>query len=396
MLSDTKLSTNIPPRIIPEIQQLGETISINGDQTVFHKGDDPEYFYVTFEGDLHIEAYPKPMWIGPGNFFGEIGFITGDKRLGTARAGRNGCSLWRIHRSLLLEQWDVEKRMLMTHLLIGLSPHIKRRWTSLFKKPDLDSDLIDDHCDHHHPDIRQFAQALKGSDSWESAINIWEFVRNIPYRFGLWNEKASQTLKLGFGTCTTKANLQVALLRALGMESQFGERQVDTTYFAPLFPHYYWPLLKEKFKHYYCMVKIDGQWITSDATFPKDCIRIVSQKYPEGLPYIELRFDRNQPCEYLLGETNPSFIMKESLADIMKKRPFYDTDNLDPMNLLLDEAQGGTFRPVPSWVETVSEMVNYDPAQAFQEAYMHMFFDTVRFLPIIERAEQKIREKVKV
>ena len=397
MLLDTKLSTNIPPRVLSKIQRLGENIHLNQEQILFKKSDDPEFIYVTMEGEIYVEAYPKPIWIGPGNFVGEIGFITGDKRLGSATAGRNGCSLWRINRSFLTEPSNVEEKILITHLLIGLAPHINQRWNSIFKKKkhNIDSNLINDHCDHQHPEVRQIARSLKGSDSWESAVNVWEMVRNMPYRFGLWNEKASRTLQLGFGTCTTKANLQVALLRALGIESQFGECQVSTTYFAPLFPHYYWSLLKDRFKHYYCMTKIDGQWITSDATFPKECIRIVGEKYPEVMPYLEQKFGRNQPCAYLLGEENPSYTMKKSLADIMEKRPFYNADNTDPMNLLLDEAQGVSFRPVPHWVETVSELVNYDPEKAFQEAYEYMFFDTIRFLPIIERAGQKIKRKTK-
>ena len=67
------------------------------------------------------------------------------------------------------------------------------------------------YCYFDHPSIQQVAKLLRGKDDWESAINIWEFVQSLPYRFGFWHIKASQTLELGFGMCTTKANLQVAL-----------------------------------------------------------------------------------------------------------------------------------------------------------------------------------------
>jgi hypothetical protein len=36
-----------------------------------------------------------------------------------------------------------------------------------------------------HPMIQQVAQLLKGGDSWKTATNVWEFVRSMPYRFGI-------------------------------------------------------------------------------------------------------------------------------------------------------------------------------------------------------------------
>ncbi len=72
----------------------------------------------------------------------------------------------------------------------------------------------------------------------EAAVRLYRFVRDeIPYAFGPWGIRASQTLAHGTGTCTNKANLLVALLRAAGIGAAYGVLRVDTQhYFGPIGP----------------------------------------------------------------------------------------------------------------------------------------------------------------
>ncbi|MDQ3357003.1 MAG: transglutaminase-like domain-containing protein [Actinomycetota bacterium] len=71
-------------------------------------------------------------------------------------------------------------------------------------------------------------------------MRLYRFVRDeIPYAFGPWGVRASQTLAQGTGTCTNKANLLVALLRAAGIGAAYGVLRVDTQhYFGPIGPDF--------------------------------------------------------------------------------------------------------------------------------------------------------------
>jgi len=79
------------------------------------------------------------------------------------------------------------------------------------------------HCDADHPAIGDLAGRLSAGTDAETAYRVWEFVRVLAYRFGGWHLAASATLALGSGMCTTKANLQVALMRAAGLRAGFTE-----------------------------------------------------------------------------------------------------------------------------------------------------------------------------
>src|SRR3990167_7588312 len=61
-------------------------------------------------------------------------------------------------------------------------------------------------CDHGHPTIRQLAQSLECTTPADTAEAIFRYVQSMPFRFGLWQELASDTLARGSGLCTTKAN----------------------------------------------------------------------------------------------------------------------------------------------------------------------------------------------
>jgi CRP-like cAMP-binding protein len=259
MLSNTKLATSISAEILVKVEKLGEKFCLEPNQTLFQRGDDSDYLYVILDGEILIEMdSSSPIWIGSGDIIGEIGFILGTKRTRNVKITALGCTLWRVRRAFQ----HLEVTILMTHLLLALVPHIEIRLLEILTELESLTSIqsvkpnLSNYCDFNHPSIQQLAKLLRGKDDWESAINVWEFVQSLPYRFGFWDMKASQTLELGFGMCTTKSNLQAALLRALNIEAKFGEALVYSKYMSSfLLPTYFKKLKKKHIKHYFCMVK---------------------------------------------------------------------------------------------------------------------------------------------
>ncbi len=120
ILSNTKLATSISPEILVKIEKLGQKMCLEPNQTLFQRGDDSDYLYVILEGDILIEMGSKlPIWIGAGDIIGETGFILGTKRTRNIRTTALGCTLWRVRRSLIFQQSNLEITILMTHLLLA-------------------------------------------------------------------------------------------------------------------------------------------------------------------------------------------------------------------------------------------------------------------------------------
>ncbi|NEP08416.1 MAG: hypothetical protein F6K34_28855, partial [Okeania sp. SIO4D6] len=61
------------------------------------------------------------------------------------------------------------------------------------------------------------------------------------------------------------------------------------------------------------------------------------------------------------------YTVLDDLSQVMSKRPFYKMGNVEAMNILLDKAQG-TFRPIPIWVTSTSELLRYRPQAALIKA----------------------------
>jgi len=384
MLSNTKLSATILPEILFKIQRIGEIIQLEPNQILFQDRDNPDYLYVVLDGELFIERASKRIWIGFGDVIGEIGFILGTKRAGTIRAGTSKTTLWRIHRSLLFQQSSIEITILMTHLLLGLAPTIHIRVLEIVNEDgSINPDVIESHCDSEHSAIQQVAAFLRGEDDWESAIHIWEFVRNLPYRFGFWRMKASQTLELGFGMCTTKANLQVALLRALGIESQFGESQVHSKYVIPFLPPAYRTNTRKDIRHYFGVVKLDGQWFISDASFSKEALQILAEVHSQ-LSYLVYDTFQKGKHFYVKTEEELEYQRVSNLSHVMLKKPFYKEGNVEAMNILLDKRQGVS-SPIPNWVKPTLDLLSYNPNAALSRTIAGLIVESSKFISLIQK-----------
>merc|ERR1711862_224032 len=76
---------------------------------------------------------------------------------------------------------------------------------------------------------------------FENTKTVWAkkaflYVQNsIIYNVGIYNHMASDTIRFGYGSCSNKANVLVALLRAMNIPAGYGMCQVDAT------DYFLWP-----------------------------------------------------------------------------------------------------------------------------------------------------------
>jgi len=79
-------------------------------------------------------------------------------------------------------------------------------------------------CDFdQEPEIKETAKRLTAglADRREIFNTIYQFVRGLPYGLEDWDVKASETLRKGWGMCSGKTNLLVALLRSVGIPARY-------------------------------------------------------------------------------------------------------------------------------------------------------------------------------
>lgn len=385
MLSSTKLSVALKGDCLARLQQLGTTQQLPPGATLFDAHSSSGEMHVIVQGDINLYKAGQELpvvWLGPGDILGEIGFILRTPRTTTARAGMQGCTVWRLDRRVISPRMDAETMDIMTRLFIGLAPYVRVRYAKLTGSYGHSSKALEQHCDHEHPAIQHMAEFLMGYDSWETAQNIWDYVRNLPYRFGFWNLLASQVLQLGYGMCSTKTNLQVALLRACEVDAAFGEIDFPSERMKPLVPEGYHHILaiEPNVKHYFALFKIGDDWYPCDAAFPQQVWELLAPGQPEsvfepGTPY--------NPCNALIGRSADAYKPYDNLNHVLRKRPFYDADNVEAMNILLDKVQG-PFLMIPEWVLPIHYLMQQEPRAAFQRAYAGIVTEVERLYRAVQ------------
>lgn len=100
----------------------------------------------------------------------------------------------------------------------------------------------------------------------EAAISIHAWVRDhFLFGFTPVTEKASETLQATHGWCVTKTNLQVALLRALGIPARFHQVVLTKKALKGISSGLMYMMTKEPiWFHPWCECNLEGKWITCD------------------------------------------------------------------------------------------------------------------------------------
>ncbi len=93
MMATGELFDGVDPAIREEIEELFENVNVAHDEVLVEQGDKGSAFYVIKSGQFSVTMTPpgksEPMelaTIGPGQFFGEIGLLTGEVRTATVTA----------------------------------------------------------------------------------------------------------------------------------------------------------------------------------------------------------------------------------------------------------------------------------------------------------------------
>jgi len=123
------------------------------------------------------------------------------------------------------------------------------------------------YCDHGHPDIQALAAVLKAGEDDPAAIAGRTFycVRDrFVFGFDLYQRKASEILKRGYGVCWNKSLLLVALLRCNQIPARFGSIPLKRAFVKPAIGAWY-RLANNPFNHCLVHAYLNGRWTILDA-----------------------------------------------------------------------------------------------------------------------------------
>ena len=126
-------------------------------------------------------------------------------------------------------------------------------------------------CDLDHPAIQRRAARLseKASDPVETVKNTFYFVRdNIVTGYDLYQLKASQVLKNGYGICWGKSLLLTALLRCNNIPAHFGTIPVHREFIRPLIGSLY-RLANSPYNHCVVHAFVNNRWTILDPVLDK-------------------------------------------------------------------------------------------------------------------------------
>ena len=357
ILGESVLSTSLRAEELQRLEALGEVVAFAPGEVVFEAGAPSQFLYVVLDGALlpaMPSGAPPRFWVGPGDVCGEVGFALGTPRGTTMIAFGPAPRVWRIHRDVLSHSGG-DTGAAMSRLLAAISRVV---WARLERPATEAATWTEaDYCDHRSPSVVTMARRLSRRTPFETACAIWAALWKMPYRFGSWQWSASETIARGHGMCTTKAVLQVALMRALGLECGYvrGElvgplvRACMSAAYAPRFD-------RPTFKHYYAAARVDGRWVPLDASFSLGSLSLIAETEHHVRPFVtwDALVEGCVNGAATLGGTDPYAIeVCSDIHDVMCKSATYDAKNAGAMNVLLDRAQGYV-APVTSYVAAMN------------------------------------------
>ena len=137
-------------------------------------------------------------------------------------------------------------------------------------------------CDCSNAVIIKKSNELIGQTSIpkDAAIKIFNFVRDeILFEGGRADERASDTLQRGSGFCVTKSNLQIALLRAIGIPARYHHVHLRKEILTGVIPEAILDLVPDGVitYHPWCECYLNDNWASCEALFQKELIAELRQ-----------------------------------------------------------------------------------------------------------------------
>jgi len=355
----SRLGLHLTREVAEQISPLGIQSDWPTGATLCRRGDRERVLHVILDGEIDYGS----GWLGSGGYLGELGFLLGVPRTTDLQA-RVPTSTWSVGFDMIQKH-----PRLATLLIIALTQELPTR----LRKFHQDKALPAECCDHDHPAIRSLAQMLSCNDDTSTAKAIWRFVRAMPYRFGPWWQTASETLRLGWGMCTTKSNLEVALFRAAGLEAGFVQRRIDAHLLTAVVPSNWQERVHQQVYHIMGAVKLQGRWHVADSAFPE----IIFAELVKGLPRATQQILKERL--YPLGVGHPynplalcegrdpfDEVVIPSLSDSMRKRSSFDLDQFELLNLVNDKLQKTQLHEETPWLTRIQSCLQQDPQGAMQ------------------------------
>ena len=179
-------------------------------------------------------------------------------------------------------------------------------------------------CDVNDENIRNKANELTKdtTDEKDAAQKIFYFVRDeIPFGVGPVDTKASETLKKAIGCGVTRTNLQVAMLRTLGIPARYHHAVISKGCLKGIISDGIYKKFPEKVWFYpWCECYLGNKWVSSDILYDKKLYDASVQKgiiKRDRVPTID--WDGNRD----LGLVKPWIIEDKgtlsSFDDVMRK-----------------------------------------------------------------------------
>jgi len=338
-------NTEVPfmePSQFQLIANLGQISEYQPGQPIIRKSDLNDEVHILLDGQAYCRADDQLPWVGPGGIVGELTFATRQARCRDVIAADGGPVVtWSLSRQRVDELIaSGQYPETLHHFLAALSAYMEARYAAVLHH-SAHGQLS---CDFEHPSIRAAATALVRKSPFETACAIWSFVREFPYRFGQWGIPASDTLESGYGMCTTKSNLQVALMRAAGLDASFCRIDVDGSLYASLMPSWYAARMKSKVKHYMATVFIDGQQVVLDSSYTTSLTRFLASTFHREDLYSYVQKGPMHIGHFnflaLIGAVSTEIIPCRDISAAGSKHSIYALDNFYVMNFKLDQIQG--------------------------------------------------------
>lgn len=124
-------------------------------------------------------------------------------------------------------------------------------------------------CDYRAKGVQKLLRELdiQKQEPQQKAMSLFLQVRDrILFGFDPWQIKASETLAKGYGMCSNKALLFVALLRGVNIPARLAWVPLKRAFLKPAWGPV-WPLTLTKIlKHVIAQVNLAGKWISVDLT----------------------------------------------------------------------------------------------------------------------------------